>query len=278
MPEPTRSRESRDSPKLRWRESSRRRAPCPSSCSLADSCPDLGCTRADHPAHQGTTDVDLQVDLEIANGSLNASRLERALLSAGFRTDDQRAWRWQDSTTAGTVVKVEFLADLDDVPNHTTVLFDACEQLGAVNLRGTGFAARDSHVHRLRAVRHDERATFEIRIAGIAGYLLAKIHAAYGRQARKDWYDIAYVVLHNDLGGPLDAADRVLQAFESDLIGQTRTALDELASNFADPSAQGSDAYAAASLAINPELDRSLLANDAVAANDAFTNRLREKS
>ena len=28
--------------------------------------------------------------------------------------------------------------------------------------------------------------------------LLAKTHAAYGRRLEKDWYDLAYVVLHND--------------------------------------------------------------------------------
>lgn len=41
------------------------------------------------------------------------------------------------------VVKIEFLADLEDVQNELTVSFDQCKSLGAVNLRGTGFAAQD---------------------------------------------------------------------------------------------------------------------------------------
>ena len=46
-------------------------------------------------------------------------------------------------------------------------------------------------------------------MATLPAYLLAKTHAAYGRRLEKDWYDIAYVVLHNDAGGPTAAAARV---------------------------------------------------------------------
>jgi hypothetical protein len=45
-------------------------------------------------------------------------------------------WRWRDETEPGLVVKIEFLADLDDVANHTTVSFDGCESLGAVSFLG----------------------------------------------------------------------------------------------------------------------------------------------
>lgn len=36
------------------------------------------------------------------------------------------------------VVKFELLADLDTEPNQATVRFEACDNLGAVNLRGNG--------------------------------------------------------------------------------------------------------------------------------------------
>lgn len=48
--------------------------------------------------HAGTTDVDVQVDLEIACGAVNASRLEQALRSAEFKPDNERVWRsWPNS-------------------------------------------------------------------------------------------------------------------------------------------------------------------------------------
>jgi len=36
---------------------------------------------------------------------------------------------------------------------------------------------------------------------GLAGFLLAKTAAAYSRSKEKDWYDIAFVLLHNNEGG-----------------------------------------------------------------------------
>ena len=46
-------------------------------------------------------------------------------------------------------------------------------------------------------------------MAGLAGFLLAKT-PAHSRRKRKDWYDIADVLLHNDAGGVDAAASAVL--------------------------------------------------------------------
>lgn len=101
-------------------------------------------------AHAGTTDIDVQVDLEIAQGTINAVRLEQALRAAGFTPDNERVWRWESRDTgARTVVKFELLSDLEDTPAGATVRFDGCEALGAANLRGSRFAARDREVRAL---------------------------------------------------------------------------------------------------------------------------------
>ena len=68
---------------------------------------------------------------------------------------------------------------------------------------------------------------------------------------------------------------RVRQRFETDLVGQTRTALEDLASNFADPTAQGPEAYAETVIGMDPALDWDSLVNDAVAAVDEFISALR---
>jgi hypothetical protein len=102
--------------------------------------------------HAGTTDVDVQVDLAIAAGAMNTRRLEQALRNAGFVPDGRSVWRW---TTTGpslrTVIEFELLADLDTEPAEATTDFAECDALGAINLRGTGFASRDVEVRELRA-------------------------------------------------------------------------------------------------------------------------------
>ncbi|RIK09794.1 MAG: hypothetical protein DCC49_05090 [Acidobacteria bacterium] len=53
---------------------------------LGGLVPDLLCTRS-QMLHIGTTDIDLQVNLEIYDGSPNVARLETALRASGFSAD-----------------------------------------------------------------------------------------------------------------------------------------------------------------------------------------------
>ncbi len=186
---------------------------------LGGLVPDLLCGKAARQ-HVGTIDVDVQVDLEIQAGAGNAARLEQALRAAQFTPSGQYAWRWQDRSVPGAVVKIEFLADLSDAPAEATIAFSGSGALGAVNLRGTGFAARDWRPWAVTAESSGQSTTVEVKVATLPAYLLAKTHAAYGRRLEKDWYDIAYVILNNDDGGPTAAAARVRQAFAADLARQ----------------------------------------------------------
>ena len=87
--------------------------------------------------HAGTTDVDVQVNLEIAYGAVSASRLESALRNADFVPSTDAVWRWQtEGVPTKTIVKSELLADLDDSPAEAIIEFEDCDELGAVNLRG----------------------------------------------------------------------------------------------------------------------------------------------
>jgi len=240
---------------------------------LGGLVPELLCSTSAF-RHAGTTDVDVQVDLEISCGSVNTARLERALRNAEFEPDNERTWRWKaDGSNHRMVVKFELLTDLDDQPAGATVNFDGCEDLGAANLRGTGFAARDFDVHELRARVGDADQTVEVNITGPAGFLLAKAAAAYGRRLPKDWYDIAFVLLHNDTGGPVHAAQAVLDRFPDD-VTTVRVALDDLRANFADPDAQGPQAYATQMALDHPELDHRTVLADAVVAITDFHDHL----
>lgn len=225
--------------------------------------------------HAGTTDVDVQVDLEIACGSINTARLEDALKNSEFEPDRERIWRWTaEGASTRTVVKFEFLADQDDVPNEADLHFAGCDRLGATNLRGTGFAARDVEVRTLTAKVGDDLRTVEVNVTGLAGFMLAKAAAANSRHLPKDWYDLAFVLLHNDRGGPAEAAEAVLASFEADLVGSVRTAFDDLLANFTSPGDQGPTAYAAQMHADHPELEVDTLAADSILAVAEFHRRL----
>ena len=235
--------------------------------------PELLCSGSEFQ-HAGTTDVDVQVDLEIAYGAVNAARLERALHNAEFVPEDDRVWRWvADGAIAGTVVKFELLADLHDQQTGAKVLFDACENLGAVNLHGTGFASRDIQVHNLSAGIGGVTHNTQVNVAGLAGFLLAKVAAAYSRRAPKDWYDIAFVLLHNDAGGSTAAATLVRERFNNDLRSM-HTALDDLQANFEAPAAQGAQSYVRQMLSDHPALDPPNLAADATLAVRQFCQSL----
>ena len=240
---------------------------------LGGLVPDLLCSTST-TVHSGTTDVDVQVNLEIAAGSVNAARLERALRNAEFEPDTQRVWRWRtEAAGAPAVIKFELLADLDDQPAGSTIVFDGSTQLGAANLRGTGFAVRDIEIRELRARDGGVERRAQINVTGLAGFLLAKSVAAHSRRKPKDWYDIAYVLLHNDAGG-VDAAASAVFAQFGDELASIRTALDDLRDNFADIGSQGPSAYADEMLVNHPELDHRALLADAVTAVSEFHHAL----
>ena len=244
---------------------------------LGGLVPDLLCAQSEFQ-HAGTIDVDVQVDLEIAGGAVNAVRLEHALLNAGFAPENARTWRWvTDGTTGMPVVKFELLADLHDQPADTTISFDACEKLGAVNLRGTGFAARDAEIRELTVRDGSHTLSAEVNIAGIAGFLLAKTAAAFSRRKAKDWYDVAFVLLHNDAGGTATAVELVEKRFPGEIFA-LRSALNDLEANFGHPAAQGARSYVAQMQLDHPDLDPSTLAADAIVAVEEFCQTLRHRA
>lgn len=242
---------------------------------LGGLVPELLCAESEFQ-HAGTTDVDVQVDLEIACGSVNTARLERALRNAEFVPGTGQIWSWRTKgPSAPTVVKFELLADLPSTRSGETIAFDKCDNLGAVNLRGTRFASRDTEIRQLSARIGGVTHRVEVNVAGLAGFLLAKAAAAFSRRKTKDWYDIAFVLLHNDAGGPTVAATLVRDRF-GDEIDAIRTAFNDLRANFAVIDAQGSRAYVQQMLIDHPDLDPATLAADAVLAIEEFHRGLQQ--
>src|SRR5215211_5114636 len=186
-----------------------------------------------------------------------------------FAPEDD-GWRWRGRID-DRVVKIEFLCDLDDQPAEAIVTPSGCRELRAVNLRGTGNVEHD---HREITLDGPD-GPVRVRIAALAGYLLAKAAAARSRGADKDYYDLAYVLLHNHAGGPAAAA-AVINAskLQTALAGMASTLI-ELRERFRNDRASGPHAFAQESLKVTPDADARLLAADAAAAVNEFLDALR---
>lgn len=159
--------------------------------------------------HQGTTDVDvvLSVGFVYDRDELDFGWLERALEMAGFRVDPRQGggWRWL-TTVEGVPVKLELLCDVPGDPSNQVVSLPGCRHASAVNLQGPGAALQDA-VTRTLSTHQGPRV---ITTAGLGGYVLSKASAAASRAQDRDFYDLAYVLIHNDLGGPGPAAEAVI--------------------------------------------------------------------
>jgi hypothetical protein len=219
------------------------------------------------PAHLGTTDVDVLLVTHLSAGE-DLAQIEAALDAMAFQPDPD-GWRWRGRVD-GRVVKIEFLCDLEDQPSEAIVQPIGCTRLRAVNLRGTGYVERDHREYTLDGPQGRVRA----RIAGLAGYLLSKSAAARTRGADKDYYDLAYVLLHNYAGGPAAAATVVRAGPLADALPGMHSTFRELRERFRTDRSHGSQAYARESLKVSPEANRQLLAADAAAAINEFLDTL----
>lgn len=272
-PTPKRSRGGRDAAERALVRIVRHYGGRPEFVLVGGLVPELLCSNSEF-LHAGTLDVDVQVNPEIASGAVNAVRLERALLNAGLLPEPTRKWRWgTDKHLVEPVIKFDLLADLQNQPAGSTIEFDECHSLGAVNLRGTGFASSDFEMHRIGAEIDGVIEYAEVNVASLAGFLLAKVAAAFSRRSSKDWYDIAFVLLHNNFGGPEASAELVKDRF-ADRVNAIRTALLDLRANFADPYAQGSQAYVRQAQGVYPTHNSTKLATRAVLAVDIFYREL----
>ena len=244
---------------------------------LGGLVPELLCAGSEFN-HAGTTDIDVQVDLEIACGAVNAARLEKALRNAGFEPEDPAIWRWVADGTAGApIVKFELLADLHDQPAEATIAFETCDQLGAVNLRGTRFAARDFEIRTFGLRNGGAEHATEVNVSGLAGFPLAKTAASFSRRKPRDWHDMAFALPHNDSGGTTAAIASARERFIGEMAA-LQTALDDLQANFQDSDAQGSRAYVTQMQIDHPELNPEMLAADAVIAVEEFCRGVRNSA
>lgn len=227
------------------------------------------------PTHLGTTDVDVMLGVHLATAPAGYASVEDRIRRIGFEPATAAGWHWL-APVDGHKLKVEFLCDLVDQPEGEVYRPPDCAVFGAINLRGTGYVARDVVVRRLDAALTDRPGTaaVDVRTAGLAGYLASKAFAILGRGFAKDYYDFAYVLLYNTQGGPVEAAEAMNRAEFGPEIRAHPTLLREVGDRYGDTRRVGPQSYAREAFTANPEREDSRLREDAVSAVSDFLSAL----
>jgi hypothetical protein len=226
------------------------------------------------PEHLGTTDVDVLLVSHIDPGA-DLGVVERALDVLQFGPDPgQDGWRWQGSV-ASTPVRIEFLCDLDQYREGESVRPSGSRRLGAANLRGTGYVAHDFEWEHITGDLADgTRVQVGVRFAGLQGYLLSKCVALRSRAATKDYYDLAYVLLHNRAGGPEDAARALRNGGLASALGSLQSTFLEVRERYRNPLDVGPRSYAEQAIQVDPQAIEGELRADAVDAVQRFFTAL----
>lgn len=120
-----------------------------------------------------------------------------------------------------------------------------------------------------------------ITTADLGGFLIAKAAAIAARRLDRDFYDFAYVLVHNDRGGPQAAADAVaacLAGLRDEVnVGQHvyLPALESAVGDYLDGSRRGAVVYAREALRTGAADPEAVLIEDATSAAHDFLARLK---
>jgi hypothetical protein len=226
--------------------------------------------------HLGTTDLDLCLSVAIVEGdTAEYERIENALRNAGYEpTDDSFRWRQSDRLR----LQIEFFCPAGDgrpagklfrpkAAENPTAKQNFGSKLTAVAL-DAGQVIGDDVVVVPREVSlpvEGGRTTFEFRVTGVLGFLVAKVGALVGRDKPKDAYDIVWLI-ENFEGGPAGAAFAITA---SPAFGRpdVDAALGRLFGEFSAPDCLGPSSYVRFMADVNMGADdRQRLARQAVGA------------
>jgi hypothetical protein len=226
------------------------------------------------PEHLGTTDIDVLLVSDV-DPDADLGVVERALEALQFEPDpEQDGWRWQ-GTIDSTPVRIEFLCDLSQYREGESVRPNGSRRLGAANLRGTGYVAHDFQWEEITGELADgTKVQVSVRFAGLQGYLLSKCVALRSRAATKDYYDLAYVLLHNQAGGPEDAAQALRDGPLSNALDPLKSTFLEVRERYRSPSDIGPRSYAEQAIQVDPQTPETELRADAVDAVQRFITAL----
>ncbi len=193
------------------------------------------------PAHAGTGDVDIVVDVGILTNTDAYSTLEENLKAMKFERAENdkganQSWRWQTEIDGGARMILEFLADSPELGGGKVQELPTEGNVTAINIP---HASMVFDLHERIEITADllnggGRATETIRYADIVSFTCLKAFAYDQRHERKDAHDLVYCIEHHD--GGLEAVHKAFhQALEGKHADVIHEAIARLTARFRDP-------------------------------------------
>ncbi len=163
------------------------------------------------PAHAGTMDVDVVVELQVLADTDAYSTLEENLKKLGFERGENNkgnkvSWRWQKKADAGETIVLEFLADDPEKSGGKVGPLPSEGNVSALNIPHSSMVFTHYATVDIKAELLDGGGvtTETVRHADIVSYTCLKALAFDDRQERKDAHDLVYCLEHGE-GGPESA-------------------------------------------------------------------------
>ena len=176
------------------------------------------------PAHAGTLDVDIVIDLQILADTEAYHTLEDNLKRMGFERAENEAgkklsWRWQTRTEHGALMVLELLADAPDIAGGKVQPLPTEGTISALNIPHSSIVFDLYQVTEIQAELLGDNgvATEKIKHANLVSFTCLKSFAFDQRFERKDAHDLIYCLEHAPEG-----ADAVAEAFRQSLESKHR--------------------------------------------------------
>ena len=155
------------------------------------------------PAHAGTLDVDIVIDLQILSNTEAYSTLEDNLRRMGFErsTNDSGqtlSWRWQTHTDHGALVVVELLADAPEIAGGRVEPLPTEGTISALNVPHSSIVFKLHQVTEIQAelLSGAGTAVEQVKHADLVSFTCLKAFAFDQRFERKDAHDLVYCIEH----------------------------------------------------------------------------------
>lgn len=173
------------------------------------------------PAHAGTLDVDIVIDLQILTDTHAYRTLEDNLKKMGFeRAENEKrqklSWRWQARTEHGALMVLELLADAPDIAGGRVQPLPTEGTISALNIPHSSIVFDLHQVTEIQAelLGDNGLATEYIKHANLVSFTCLKSFAFDQRFERKDAHDLIYCIEHAP-EGPDAVADAFRKARDS---------------------------------------------------------------
>jgi hypothetical protein len=174
------------------------------------------------PAHAGTLDVDVVIDLQILADTEAYRTLEDNFKKMGFEraenTDGKKlSWRWQTRTEHGALMVLELLADAPDIAGGKVQPLPTDGKISALNIPHSSIVFDLHQVTEIQAelLGGNGLATEKIKHANLVSFTCLKSFAFDQRNERKDAHDLVYCIEHAPVG-----IDEVAKIFRKELDGK----------------------------------------------------------